>query len=224
MQRLWAYSKENFSEKVGQELSTTRLLILMIDISLPLRRGLITYPGDAPYEEYEYYTHEKDHVHIMRLIMETHTGTHFDAPFHMIPDGKKANEVDLRKFIGRATVLSVFKESIEPDDIPDDITGIVLFKTKNSDMYGTFHEDFTYISPEAADKLVSKKVNLVGIDYLSVEKFSSPEPVTHKILMRGEVIILEGLYLKDVVPGTYDFVCLPLNMGEDGAPCRAVLL
>ncbi|MEM0155743.1 MAG: cyclase family protein [Thermoplasmataceae archaeon] len=196
----------------------------MIDISLPLKRGMLTYPGDAPYEEYEYYTHEKDHVHIMRLIMETHSGTHFDAPFHMLPDGKKANEIDLNKFMGKATVIQVKGDRIEPDDIPDDITKVVLFKTKNSDLYDSFHEDFTYLSREAATKLSSKRINLVGIDYLSVEKFGSSEPVTHKILMKNEIIIVEGLYLKNVTPGKYDFICLPLSMGEDGAPCRAILL
>jgi arylformamidase len=196
----------------------------MIDISLPLKRGMLTYPGDAPYEEYEYYTHEKDHVHIMRIIMETHSGTHFDAPFHMIPDGKKANEVDLGKFIGKATVISVDGDRILPDHIPEDITEIVLFKTRNSELYDSFHEDFTYITSEAAMKLASKRINLVGIDYLSVERFGSSEPVTHKIFMKNDIIIVEGLYMKDVQPGKYDFICMPLNMGEDGAPCRAILL
>ncbi|MCL4358608.1 MAG: cyclase family protein [Candidatus Thermoplasmatota archaeon] len=196
----------------------------MIDLSLPLKRGLITYPGDAQYEEYEYYTHKKDHVHIMRVIMETHSGTHFDAPFHMLPDGRKANEVDLRKFLGKATVIEVKGDSIEPSDIPDNPTEIILFKTKNSGLYDAFHEDFTYISEEAAKKIATKNVNLVGIDYLSIEKFGIPDPVSHKTLMRKDIVIVEGLLLSNVQPGTYDFVCLPLNMGEDGAPCRAILL
>lgn len=196
----------------------------MIDISLPLKRGIITYPGDAQYEEYEYYTHEKDHVHIMRVIMETHSGTHFDAPFHMLPDGKKAGEIDLRKFMGKATVIEVPGDSIEASAIPENPTEILLFKTKNSGLYDSFHEDFTYLSPDAAKKIASKKVNLVGIDYLSIEKFGSPEPVSHKTLMRSDIVIVEGLLLSDVKPGVYDFVCLPISMGEDGAPCRAVLL
>ena len=84
----------------------------MIDISLPLSRQLISYPGDAKYEEYEYFTHEKDHVHIMRVIMETHSGTHFDAPYHMLKDGKKADEIPLENFIGKATVVSVLAGGI----------------------------------------------------------------------------------------------------------------
>ena len=64
----------------------------------------------------------------------------------------------------------------------------------------------------------------MGIDYLSIEKFGIPDPVSHKTLMRKDIVIVEGLLMSNVKPGIYDFVCLPLNMGEDGAPCRAILL
>ena len=140
----------------------------MIDISLPLNRDLITYPGDAKYEEYEYYTHEKNHVHIMRILMETHSGTHFDAPYHMIPDGMKADEIDLDRFIGKATIVKVDGNSIDAEDIPDSHNEIVLFKTRNSEMYDRFDTTFTYLSPEGADKLVDHNVKLVGIDYVGI--------------------------------------------------------
>ncbi|MCL5802876.1 MAG: cyclase family protein [Thermoplasmataceae archaeon] len=195
----------------------------MIDISLPLSRQLISYPGDAKYEEYEYFTHEKDHVHIMRVIMETHSGTHFDAPYHMLKDGKKADEIPLENFIGKATVVEVNAPAILPEHLPSSYESIVLFKTPNTDHYDTFRNDFTYLSIEAAKKLVERKVKLVGIDYLSIEKFGSSEPVVHKLLMENGVIIVEGLYMKNAKAGTFDFICLPLNMSQDGAPCRAVL-
>ncbi len=195
----------------------------MIDISLPLKRGIINYPGDADYEEFEYFTHEANHVHIMRVLMETHSGTHFDAPYHMIPDGKKANQIPLENFFGRADVIEVKGDSIEEKHIPENPEEILLFKTKNSNLYDEFHTDFTYLSLEAARKIAAKNVKLVGIDYLSIEKFGSPEPVVHKTLMKKDIIIVEGIVLKDVKPGKYEFICLPLNMSEDGAPCRAVL-
>lgn len=195
----------------------------MIDISLPLKRGIINYPGDATYEEYEYYTHEKNHVHIMRVLMETHSGTHFDAPYHMIPDGLKADEIDLEHFMGKATVVEVEGESIEASDIPEEHERIVLFKTRNSGLYDRFDTSFTYLSPEGAEKLVDHGVKLVGIDYLSIEKFGSPEPVVHRTILGSGAVIIEGLYMKDVSPGTYEFLCLPLRMSYDGAPCRAIL-
>ena len=195
----------------------------MKDISLPLKNGLITYPGDANYEEYAYKTHEKDHVHITRVLMETHSGTHFDAPYHMLPDGKKASEIPLEQFQGKATVAFCSGQEITENDIPKRHEKIVLFKTNNSNKYDSFDTSFTYIGLEAAKKLVADGCKLVGIDYLSVEKFKSPEPVVHKTLLRAGIIIMEGLYLKDVEPGEYNFMCLPLKMFEDGAPCRAVL-
>lgn len=196
---------------------------MMIDISLPLNRDLISYPGDSKYEEYEYYTHKVNHVHIMRIIMETHSGTHFDAPFHMIADGKKANEVPLENFMGKATVIEVKGYSIEADDIPDKHEPIVLFKTRNSDLYDKFDTSFTYLSHEGAKRLVKQNTKLVGIDYLSIEKFGSPDPVVHKELLSHGVVIVEGLYMKEVKAGEYQFLCLPLRMSSDGAPCRAIL-
>lgn len=195
----------------------------MIDISLPLSRNLIAYPGDAKYEEYEYYTHEKNHVHIMRVIMETHSGTHFDAPFHMLPDGGKADEVPLDKFMGKATVVKVEGDAILPEHIPSVHNDIILFRTKNSGLYRAFDISFTYLSKDAADKLVREGVKLVGIDYLSIEKFGSPDPIVHKTLLGNGVVIVEGLYMPDVAPGEYEFICLPLKMSSDGAPCRAIL-
>lgn len=197
---------------------------MMIDISLPLTRNLISYPGDSKYEEYEYYTHKANHVHIMRILMETHSGTHFDAPFHMIPDGKKADEVPLENFMGKASVIEVQGNSIEADDIPEEHEQIILFKTRNSDLYEKFDTSFTYLSLEAAKKLVRQNTKLVGIDYLSIEKFGSSEPVVHKELLGNGVVIVEGLYMKEVATGVYQFLCLPLKMYSDGAPCRAVLL
>ena len=106
----------------------------------------------------------------------------------------------------------------------------VLFKTRNSAFWenprGQFREDFTYVSPGAARALVSRGVRLVGIDYLSVEEFGSKEFETHRVLLSGGVVILEGLDLRAVAPGRYELICLPLKItagSGDGAPARAVL-
>ncbi len=194
-----------------------------IDVSVDLRPGMATYEGDLPYEEYEFKTHEKDRVHIMRVIMETHTGTHVDAPYHMIPNGKKISEFDLDRFIGKALVIEVNGDKIDEDSIPSMCPSIVLFKTKNSYLYDRFHRDYAYVTLGAARKLVKCGVKVVGIDYLSVERFGSAGFEVHKELMSNDVAIVEGLCLADVKPGIHDFVCLPLKMGQDGAPCRAAI-
>lgn len=195
----------------------------MIDISLELRKGIINYPGDAPYEEYAYLTHREAGVHITRVIMETHSGTHFDAPYHMIEDGKKVPEIALENFIGPCTVIECNSDAIRVRDIPDKHMERVLFKTPNSARYGKFDENFVYMEYDAAELLVDQKTRLVGIDYLSIEKFHAEDFPVHRKLLSNGTVIIEGLDLSTAVPGDYELIALPLRMTQDGAPCRAVL-
>jgi arylformamidase len=106
----------------------------------------------------------------------------------------------------------------------------VLFKTRNSSFWDDpqvgFRPDFTYLQPDAARRLTKLGIKLVGIDYLSIEQFASKEFETHRILLSCGVIILEGLDLRNVPPGHYELICLPLRIAGgsgDGAPARAVL-
>ncbi|MDZ4159510.1 MAG: hypothetical protein U1B80_06950, partial [Anaerolineaceae bacterium] len=104
----------------------------------------------------------------------------------------------------------------------------VLFKTRNSGYWArrlpTFEKDYVAISVEGADTLVDLGVWLVAIDYLSIAPFRKSRP-THEVLLRGGVVILEGIDLSAVPAGSYELVCLPLKLGgSDGAPARAVLI
>lgn len=195
----------------------------MIDISLELKKGIINYPGDAPYEEYAYLTHKEAGVHITRVLMETHSGTHFDAPFHMIEGGKKVPEVPLDNFVGPCTVVECNSLEIRPQDIPESHKERILFKTGNSKRYDRFVEDFVYLNLDAAGLLVERGVKLIGIDYLSIEKFNSQNHPVHTKLLSNGIVIMEGLDLTEAAPGDYELIALPLRMTEDGAPCRAVL-
>ena len=196
----------------------------MIDISLALDRNLITYPGDARYEHYDYKTHVKDGVQIERILMETHSGTHVDAPFHAIPGAGTMASVPLERLNGRVSVIEVSGDAVRAGDLPDRVEKRVIFKTKNSGLYDRFHEDFCYVAQDAAEKLVAMGIEAVGIDYLSIEQFGTRGMKVHKIFLSRNVSIIEGLNLAGVAPGTYEMVCLPLKIDADGAPCRAVLL
>jgi arylformamidase len=106
----------------------------------------------------------------------------------------------------------------------------VLFKTRNSAFWNEnppqFHSDFTYLDLAAATWLRDQGAKLIGIDYLSIEKFKSPGHPTHIALLSKGVVILEGLNLTDVPAGKYELICLPLRLRSklgDGAPARAVL-
>lgn len=196
----------------------------MIDISLPIDGGLITYPGDAKLELYDYYTHEKNGVHITRILMETHTGTHIDAPFHAMKDGQTLGSIPLAKLMGPATVIEVSGEAVHAEDIPDNAEKRLLIKSRNSGFYkDKFRTDFCYIAMDAAEKMARLKLDLVGLDYLSIEQFGTTGMPVHKKLLGNSVAVVEGLYLMDVEPGKYELLCLPLKLDLDGGPCRAIL-
>jgi arylformamidase len=103
----------------------------------------------------------------------------------------------------------------------------VLFRTRNSDEWSDsdFKDNFVYLDPDAARWLADNGTRLVGVDYLSVESYAAPEPLTHRALLSAGVVIVEGLDLRQIAPGDYILSCLPLKLaGADGAPARVVLM
>jgi arylformamidase len=166
--------------------------------------------------------------------MNVHSGTHIDAPYHFLPDGKPFPSVPLDSLIGEVHVFhSPVPDCIDVRDleslcIPSHAER-VLFRTRNSSLWQEdrpqFHPDYVALTPAAADWVAARGIKLVGIDYLSIQRYSDPTPRTHLALLSAGVVILEGLNLHDVLPGAYLLVCLPLKTGtKDGAPARAVLI
>jgi len=203
------------------------------DISVTLTPDLPVWPGD-PQPEVTLDKIEEDGatIHITSLRLGAHTGTHLDAPLHFIPGGKRVPELDLNKFMGEVLVVDVGSVEVIDRDlleqlIPDLRSPRVLFKSdrnRGALMRREFFEEYTAISPDAASWLVERGVQLVGVDYLSIGRFSGGNKETHETLLSAEVVIVEGLDLSSVEPGVYTLVCLPIKLPYDGAPCRAVLL
>ena len=204
------------------------------DISLPIAAGGVVYPGNPPIEvELQQALARGDGANVSSLSFGSHTATHVDAAKHFFDDGQTVDDLPLDRLIGPCIVLefdekvmSIGRADLERHDLTD--VKRVLCKTRNSTVLqhrAEFVKDYTYISPEGADFLVSLGVELVGVDYLSVEQFKSGHHRTHRALLEAEIVIIEGLALADVLPGRYQLVCLPLKLaGLDGAPARAVLI
>ena len=204
------------------------------DLSVALSDDVPTYPGDPGIKISQWFTLAGgDPANVSLLHFGAHTGTHVDAPNHFIEGARRLDALDLEKLIGRCVVVEVngTVAAIEPEHLPL-MKGVerVLFKTRNSAFWNDttrgFREDFTYISADAARALAENDVKLVGIDYLSVEKFGSTDFATHITLLEKEIIILEGLDLREVPPGEYEITCLPLKYiggTGDGAPARTIL-
>ncbi|MBA3343238.1 MAG: cyclase family protein [Gemmatimonadaceae bacterium] len=192
------------------------------------------YEGDAPMSfEFLKDMRRGDALTLSKFSLGAHSGTHVDAPMHFVRDGASIDRVPLEPLIGPARVI----------EIPDSVQSIdaaelnrhgwrnaerVIFRTRSS-VRGwmrspTFHRDFAYVAPDAAQLLADAGVLLVGIDYISAEQFGAPAPITHRILLGKGIPIVEGLALEKVFAGDYDLVVLPMKVaGHEGAPARAIM-
>jgi arylformamidase len=205
------------------------------DISLPIAPDLPVWPGDPPVSLERVSSIDAGaQANVSRLALSVHAGTHVDAPDHFLNDGRTVESLPLEVLTGPASIVSILDEVkvITPRVL--DRAGIpsgaerVLLKTRNSFLWArgekTFDVSFVALSPEAAEWIVQHGVKLVGVDYLSVAPYDESVP-THRALLQAGVVILEGLDLSSVTPGSYDLYCLPLKLtGSDGAPARAILL
>jgi arylformamidase len=204
------------------------------DVTVPISEKTPVYEGDPNVRiEIANAIERGDAANVSRICCGVHTATHVDAPVHFIEGAKRVHELSLEKLIGACRVVEI-------DDVLMAITvehvknleGVerVLFKTRNSNFWNDFSQgfrkDFTYIAPDAARALADLRVKLVGIDYLSVEKFGSEDFSTHITLLENEIVIIEGLDLREVAAGDYELICLPLKINGgagDGAPARTIL-
>ena len=205
-----------------------------VDISLPLSSRLPTWPGNTAFQlEPVARIAEGAPANVSRLVSGTHSGTHVDAPRHFLDQGRAVDELSLHELIGPCAVVEL--------DAPLGTTisqpalaraagarpaSRLLLKTRNSTLWqrAEFTPDFVSLAPDAAAWLVAQDVRVMGIDYLSIETFGRAGAPAHHALLGAGVIVIEGLDLAAVAPGSYELICLPLRLaGADGAPARVVL-
>jgi arylformamidase len=204
------------------------------DISLAITPGMPVWPGD-PGVELERVTEiaKGANSNASRLTLGVHSGTHVDAPVHFLDGDTSVESLALETLTGRATVVDLPQAEVL-DAATLGAAGIppgtqrLLFKTRNSAYWTrgekSFQTDFVAVDAGGAEWLVSQGVRLVGVDYLSVAPFKQSRP-THRTLLGAGVVVVEGLDLSQVGPGTYTLYCLPLKLvGSDGAPARAILV
>jgi arylformamidase len=206
------------------------------DVSVPLSAKTPIYQGDPGIEITEWKSLANgDSANVSLVRFGAHSGTHVDAPAHFIKGAARVDSLPLEALIGPAQLI----------EVPHDVSVIdsafvaqhcrqglerVLFKTRNSTFWEgdnpVFHSDFVHLDLSAAQQLASQGARLVGIDYLSIEKFKSKNHETHLALLSQGIVILEGLDLRKVSGGSFELICLPLKLAGglgDGAPARVVL-
>jgi arylformamidase len=203
-----------------------------IDISVPLHNNLVHWPGNPPFEmELVQSIKQGNAANLSKISMGAHSGTHVDAPYHFIQEGKDISSMPVDTMIGKARVIEIQDSRlIKPEELK--VNNIqagerILFKTRNSSRAwenNTFYEDFVAISKETADFLCEKGVKVVGVDYLSVGGYKNDGAYIHRTLLKAGIWLIEGLNLSEVIPGNYFLICLPLKiMSADGSPARAIL-
>ena len=203
----------------------------LIDISLPIREGMIVYEGDPGISVSPALSLDRgDPANVSTLRLGSHTGTHVDAPLHFIPGGASVDTLALDVLIGRALVAEVnadrLIERAHLAALPLAGHTRVLLKTRNSALWErpSFAREYVSLSEDGARLLIDAGVKLVGVDYLSIEGFGVTGHPVHRTLLGAGIVILEGLDFRRVPPGVYELYCLPLRIaGGDGSPCRAIL-
>lgn len=205
------------------------------DLSVAVAPGRTpTFPGD-PVVAFEWVMSlDRGQIaNLSSLRLGAHSGTHIDAPLHFVKGGASVDKLDLSALVGRARIVECSPDAAVIDAAElrkHDLGGSrrILFKTRNSSRNlladPKFHTDFTYIAPDAAKMLADAGVRLVGIDYLSAEKYGAKTPQTHLILLGRGIPIVEGLDLHEAKAGDYDLICLPIKLeGREAAPARVVV-
>jgi len=202
----------------------------IIDISMKIEPNMTVYKNKSEKQPAFNVLQniEDNHPHESSIAIGMHTGTHMDAPLHMIKGGKTIDQMDLSKLIAPCKVFDytdidgcITKEDLKIKDINQG--DFIILKTKNS-LVDKFDFNFVFLEKSGAEYLRDKRINGVGIDALGIER-SQPDHETHIALLGSDIAILEGLMLKNVSEGEYFLIAAPINISNaEAAPVRALLL
>lgn len=174
-----------------------------------------------------------DDANVSQLEMDVHTGTHVDAPHHFVHGAAAVEDLGLDPFIGPAVVadaggaVEISAAVLEGFGLPER-TQRLLLRTVNSskaDAYRTpFDPDYTALTLDGAEWLAARgEIRLIGIDYLSIQRYELTTDI-HRVILDAGIAILEGLDLHATAPGEYELVCLPLRLASvEASPARAIL-
>jgi arylformamidase len=203
-----------------------------IDITYPVSTKLPKWPGSIGFKVTHQMQMPEQTNNLTSIEVDCHLGTHLDAPLHFVHNGKAIHEMDLNKFLGNAYVAEIYGaksisyQHLENASIPNDCKKLLL-KTDNQQYWQqgltTFQEDFASIDLSGVQWVLERGIELIGIDYLSIQRFKDSIAV-HQQLLEQEVVIVETLNLEQVNTGWYSLICLPIKLeGLEGAPVRALL-
>jgi arylformamidase len=202
-----------------------------IDLTHPLATGISVYPGTREPRFEAATAIERDGFAEMNIDTTTHTGTHIDAPAHILPNSKSLDAFSLDKFIGKGMAVdcrglsSITLDHIRSRESQIRGADFILFFTGWQEKWNTPHylDPFPTLTPEAVRWLLQFPLKALGFDALSVDALDDAALPNHHLLLAKEVLIIENLTNLDRLPhASFAFQCIPLNIKEaDAAPVRA---
>lgn len=186
--------------------------------------GCAVYPGDpSPERQVILNISEGKICNLTAFNMCAHNGTHVDAPFHFINEGRTIDQVDIDRFVGYCYVAS------HDGDITAEDANKIMDRAKDAagdtDCYDRILvKGEATMTEEAAKVFADNKIKLFGNESQTVGPLDAPMEV-HLIMLGAEIVLLEGIRLSEVDDGVYLLNAAPINLGgSDGAPCRAILM
>lgn len=207
-----------------------------IDLSHEVHPGISVYPGTKPPVLEYLYTVNNDGFTEMQLTLNSHAGTHIDAPAHMIAGGKTLDRFAPEQFTGAAVVVDC-REAPGGEIVADLLmpyaeaighAEFVLLYTGWSHKWATgqYVEGHPALTEEAARWLASFPLKGIGVDTLSVDKMDSADYPVHKVILGKEMIIIENLTNLELLPATpFRFFGFPVKLREaDATPVRAMAM
>ncbi len=202
---------------------------MIYDLTPPISEQLQVWPGDTPPSRQVLCDMKQGaNLSLSTLHATVHLGAHADAPSHYGADAPAMHERNLDYYLGPCQVVRISVPRgtcIRPGDLETPVVAPrLLLATGTYPDPERFNEDFAALSPELVEDLQRQGVKLVGIDTPSVDPFSSKDLPAHKMFLKFDMAILEGLVLRDVPPGVYELIALPLKLaGFDASPVRAIV-
>lgn len=198
------------------------------DITETYEKGMLRYPSFKDFELV--FDREYDLGNTMaqsHFEMNSHLGTHLDSPYHMIKDGKRIEDYELERFIGKCQVISLKgKDCIGEEDLKklNIEAERLIFKTDNYERITSGSFENVYFKEDVGEYLASLGIRLIGIDCFSVDRIGSKSYQAHMSILGNQIAILEGIFPQDVPDGIYFMMCLPLKIASaEGCPCRVLL-
>jgi len=210
-----------------------------VDLTLEISNKVPIFPGSPSPQFLQWSTLKDDKYNLELLFLSSHTGTHLDAPYHFTENGVKIHQIPITRLIGKTLLIKIKKlknQEITKKDlleferkhgkIKEHVSVIFFTDWQKNSKKKFFFTNNPGLSKSASKYLISKKINLVGIDSPSIDLGKDPFFSAHKILSENNILIVENLINLEKIPGTtFDFIILPLKIKDaTGSPVRAIAI